>query len=96
MEIDVNTIVSIVSVCAAIFFGYHAFMHSSLDDTEEKASMNARVLTKLDMISDDIKEVKRDSQDLRKEVSHINERVLILEQSFKLRKSDQYDDMKDK
>ena len=58
--------------------------------------MNARVLTKLDMISDDIKEVKRDNQDLRKEVSHINERVLILEQSFKLTNKDTSKEIREK
>lgn len=83
MTIDLSMAISIVSVLAAVFFGYQAFARNNTSDVEEKASMNARVLTKLDSISDDIKDMKRDNQDLRKEVSHINNRVIVLEQIAK-------------
>lgn len=83
MTVDISMIISILSVSAALFFGYQAFARNNTSDVEEKASMNARVLTKLDSISDDIKDMKRDNQDLRKEVSHINNRVIVLEQIAK-------------
>ena len=91
MTLDVNILISIVSVSAALFFGYQAFSRSTHEDTEERASMNARVLTKLDMISDDLKDVKRDNKDLRKEVNGLNERLVVLEQHceiFRKRHSD--------
>lgn len=88
MEIDMNTLISVISVCAAVFFGYNAFMRNNDSDTEDRASMNARVLTKLDMISDVLNEMKRDSQDLRNNVNHLNERVLILEQAIKPKAKD--------
>lgn len=83
MTIDISMAISIVSVLAAVFFGYQAFARNNTSDVEEKASMNARVLTKLDSISDDIKDMKRDNQDLRKEVRQIDNRVIILEQIVK-------------
>ena len=83
MTVDLSMVISIVSVLAAVFFGYQAFARNNTSDVEEKASMNARVLTKLDSISDDIKDMKRDNQDLRKEVRQIDNRVIILEQIVK-------------
>ena len=83
MQIELSTLISIVSVCAALVFGYIAMKRNNTSDIEENASMNARVLTKLDMISDDLKDMKRDSQDLRQEFTHLSERVLILEQKTK-------------
>lgn len=83
MQIEFSLLLTIVSVCAAIVFGYIAMRRNSTSDTEERASMNARVLTKLDMISDDLKDMKRDNQDLRQEVNHLNERVIVLEQQIK-------------
>ena len=84
--IDVSiilSILSVVSICSAIAFSYIAMRRNNNIDTEERASMNARVLTKLDTISDDLREMKRESQDLRQEVGHLNERVIILEQRIK-------------
>ena len=86
MQIDVSFLISIISVVAAITFGYIAMRRAGDSNIEESASMNARVLTKLDMISDDIKDMKRDNQDLRHEVTGIKERVLILEQRVNVKK----------
>ena len=85
MNIELSLLISIISVCAAVFFGYQAFARNNTADTEDRASMNARVLTKLDMISDDIKDMKRDNQDLRHEVMGIKERVLVLEQHINIK-----------
>ena len=86
MAIDLSLIISIVSVCAAVFFGYQAFARNNSQDIEENATMNARLMTKLDSISEDLKDMKRDSKDIRSEMNRLNERVVILEHDLKSRK----------
>lgn len=88
MTIEVAQLVSVVSLGIA----FASFIISSLrnnkkdttEEVEERASMNARVLTKLDAISDDLRDIKKDNQDLRNEMKGISDRVLILEQRVQL------------
>lgn len=84
MQIELSLIISIVSVSAAVIFGYLALKRNNTKDTEEaveeRATINARVLTKLDNISDTVNEIKRDNKDLREDLSKIKERVVVLEQ----------------
>ena len=54
----------------------------TMQEIEEKATMNARVLAKLDNISEDIKEIKKDNSDLRSEFTELSKRVLICEQKL--------------
>ena len=85
MMIDFWQLLSAVSIVCAIFFGYQTYKHRDSDDVEERASMNARVLTKLDTISDDIRDIKHDNQDMRKDLNRFNERLIVCEQKLQLR-----------
>ena len=89
MTIELTIFVSIAGLLIAALTFITNFNRNSKNDTtaevEERASMNARLLTKLDGISDDLRDIKKDNQDMRKEMSHLADRVLILEQTAERR-----------
>lgn len=86
-QIDVASLISFISVCGAIVFGYLAVRRNNLRDTEEsveeRATMNATILTRLDNISDSLNEIKKDNKDLRNELGELKDRVLVLENKEK-------------
>lgn len=87
MGANVAVIVSIISVSFAIFFGIANFHRNNKMDTEssaeERATMNAMVMTKLDSISEDIKDMRRDFKDTQKEVQSLHDRVVVVEEALK-------------
>lgn len=84
MQIELSLIISIVSVCAAVVFGYIAMKRNNTKDieesVEERATLISRLMTKLDGMSETLQEIKRDNKDLRQDINSLKERVLILEQ----------------
>lgn len=85
--IELPLLISLLGFFIAALSFITTFSRNSRKDTaeevEERASMNARLLTKLDSISDDVRDIKKDNQDIRKELNHLSERVVILEQRSK-------------
>lgn len=62
-------------------------MRNGKKDTEgeakDRASTHTMLLTKLENISDDLKDIKRDYRDTRSEVQSLRERVVAVEASLK-------------
>ena len=87
MKIELSTLISVISVCAAVIFGYIAMVRNNTKDieenVEERATQLTRVLTKLDNITESLNEIKRDNRDMRADINSLKERVLILEQGRK-------------
>lgn len=52
-------------------------------ETEERATANTLMMTKLENIADDVKDIKRDYKETRAEVQDLHDRVLIVGQSLK-------------
>ena len=52
-------------------------------ETEERATANTLMMTKLENIANDVKDIKRDYKETRAEVQDLHDRVLIVEQSLK-------------
>ena len=71
----------------AIFFGISNKKRNDKKDaeqeTEERATANTLMMTKLENIADDVKDIKRDYKETRAEVQDLHDRVLIVEQSLK-------------
>lgn len=92
MNVEVSLLISGISVCVAVVSFSVSLLRNTKKDTteevEERASMNARVMTKLDSISDDIRDIKKDNQDIRKDLIGLSNRVLILEQRLQIDKVD--------
>lgn len=84
VDVVVPIFISVISIAFAIFFGIATYRRNNRkdiqDDTTERATMNAMVMTKLENISDDIKEIRRDNKELKSEVQDLRDRILILEQ----------------
>lgn len=89
MTIEVGLLITIagliVAIIGLVFTSRRDTRQMEKDATqeiEERATMNARVMAKLDSISEDLKEIKKDSYDLRSEVTELSKRVLICEQKL--------------
>jgi len=87
MNIDIAILISVISVGFAIFFGIANIHRNGKRDTEEtaesRATMNTMLMTKLDSISEDIKEMRRDFKDTQKEVQILHDRVVVVEEAIK-------------
>lgn len=82
--VEITILISVVSVFVAVASFVTSFLRNtkkdSAEEVEERASMNARLLTKLDVISDDLREIKKDNQSLRTDINSLSTRVTVLEQ----------------
>lgn len=83
MVIEFDRILTVVSVCAAIYFAARGDNRASNDEVAKKAEENAATLQKLDSINDDTKEIRKEITDVKVKVSDLSERVVIVEQSTK-------------
>lgn len=83
MTIEVTILVSVVSVCFAVYFGLKSSRRNDIKDIQEKAERDTRINIKLDDISGDVKDVKYDISSVKKKVDEIDRRLLIVEQSVK-------------
>ena len=87
MTIELSLLLSGISVAFAIFFGISNKKRNDKKDaeqeTEERATANTLMMTKLENIADDLKDIKRESRENREEMKTLRERVVIVEQSLK-------------
>lgn len=87
MTVEISLLLSGISVAAAIFFGISSKNRNERKDTEQetedRASTHTLLMTKLEIIADDVKEIKRDYRETREEVQSLRERVVAVEQSLK-------------
>ncbi len=83
MTIELSLLLSGISVAFAIFFGISNKKRNDKKETEERATANTLMMTKLENIADDVKDIKRDYKETRAEVQNLHDRVLIVEQSLK-------------
>ena len=81
MTIELSLLLSGISVAFAIFFGISNKKRNDKKDAEQTA--NTLMMTKLENIADDVKDIKRDYKETRAEVQDLHDRVLIVEQSLK-------------
>ena len=85
--IELSLLLSGISVAFAIFFGISNKKRNDKKDaeqeTEERATANTLMMTKLENIANDVKDIKRDYKETRAEVQDLHDRVLIVEQSLK-------------
>lgn len=83
MSISVNDILTVISVIAAVYFAYRSNTRADHDDVSKKAQMEAILSEKLDSISGDTKEIRKEISDVKVKVNDLSERVVIVEQSTK-------------
>lgn len=87
MTVEISLLLSGISVAFAIFFGISSKSRNERKDTEQetedRASTHTLLMTKLENIAEDVKEIKRDNREMRSEVQNLRDRVVAVEQSLK-------------
>ena len=83
MSIEVNQILTFVSVVAAVYFSFKSNSRANNDEVSKKAQVDAILSQKLDSISDDTKEIRKEITDVKVKVNDLSERVVMVEQSTK-------------
>ena len=87
MTIELSLLISGISVAFAVYFGiankHRKERKDAEQETEERASTNTLMMTKLENIADDVKDIKRDYKETHAEMQGLRDRVLIVEQSLK-------------
>lgn len=81
MNIEFNQILTFVSVVAAVYFAFKSNSRANNDEVSKKAQVDAILSQKLDSISDDTKEIRKEITDVK--VNDLSERVMMVEQSTK-------------
>lgn len=83
MSIEFNQILTFVSVVAAVYFAFKSNSRANNDEVSKKAQVDAILSQKLDSISDDTKEIRKEITDVKVKVNDLFERVVMVEQSTK-------------
>lgn len=83
MNIEFNQILTFVSVVAAVYFSFKSNSRANNDEVSKKAQVDAILSQKLDSISDDTKEIRKEITDVKVKVNDLSERVVMVEQSTK-------------
>ena len=87
MTVEISLLLSGISVAFAIFFGISSKSRNERKDTEQetedRAATHTLLMTKLENIADDVKDIKRDYRETNAEVQNLRERVVAVEQSLK-------------
>ena len=79
MTIEITQIISALSLLIAAV----ALFRNLKGDTKADTSQVATMIAKLEMISDDIKEIKNDLKDVKMDIDNLKEKVVLLEASSK-------------
>jgi len=83
MTIEISLLMTGVSVAFAIYFGLKSNRRNDVKDIEERAANNAKVNTKLDIISSTVSDIKNETSATRADVKDLTVRVVAVEQSAK-------------
>lgn len=94
MTIEISILLTGVSVAAALYFGLTTKRRNEKNDakqdtekavneTRQETENNTLVMMKLEMISDDLKEIKTENRNFREDISLLRERMAKVESSLK-------------
>lgn len=81
--IEISVLVSVVSVCFAVFTGVINLKRNKSADDKKEATETTAVIVKLENIGSDIKDIKNELRSVRQEVRELNDRTIIAEQAVK-------------
>ena len=87
MTVELSLLLSGISIAFAIFFGISSKSRNDRKDIEQekenRAETHTLLMTKLESIAEDVKDIKRDYRETNAEVQNLRERVVAVEQSLK-------------
>lgn len=79
----ITIIISAISVSFAIYFGLKNNRRADDRDIADKVARDTKINIKLDDISGDVKEIRYDISETKKQVADMDKRLVIVEQSAK-------------
>lgn len=83
MTTYITIIISAISVSFAIFFGLKSNKRADNEDIANTASNNAIINMKLDTIGDNVKEIKTDVAETKKQYIDMDKRLVKVEEATK-------------
>ena len=83
MTFELSLLISGISVAFAIYFGLSSKKRNDRKDIKQETEEHTLLMTKLENIADDVKDIKRDYRETNIEVQNLRERVVAVEQSLK-------------
>lgn len=83
MNIEFNLVLTIISVATAVYFAFKSNSRANDDDVSRRAQEGAILSQKLDSISQDTQEIRKEMADVRGKVNALSERVIIVEHDTK-------------
>lgn len=83
MNIEFNLVLTIISVATAVYFAFKSNSRANDDDVSRRAHDGAILSQKLDSISQDTQEIRKEMVDVRGKMNALSERVIIVEHDTK-------------
>lgn len=83
MSIEVSILVSVIAVCLTTAFGFTTWKRNTRTDTQREAGQTATIITKLDGIKADVREIKDELRGVKEKVEIDHDRIVRLEESSK-------------
>ena len=80
MKIEVTILVSIISVCFAIYFGLRNNKRSDVKEIEQRVKERTETNMKLDQISRNVSDIKESISDTNKDLQELKEKIALVEQ----------------
>lgn len=83
MQIDLSTIISVVSVTVAVIVMVTNIKRNSSRDNRQEASNLTTLIVKLENISEGVNEIKSDMRNMKSDIQDLRDRLIRVEQSDK-------------
>lgn len=83
ISVEVATVISIISVAFAIYFGFKSTKRDDSKDIRDRATADAIVNVKLDNISSAVNDIKYDISDTKKQVAEIDKKLVAVDASVR-------------
>ena len=83
MTIELTILISCVSVAFAIYFGLKSNRRADEKEIRDRVERDTQINVKLDSIGTDVKEIRYDNAETKKQVNDMDKRLVIVEQSSK-------------
>lgn len=80
MKVEVTILVSIISVCFAIYFGLRNNKRSDVKEIEQRVKERTETNMKLDQISRNVSDIKESISDTNKDLQELKEKIALVEQ----------------
>lgn len=83
LSIELTVLVSVISVCSAIYFGLSNLRRSQKNEDREEATQLTTVLVKLENIGTGVTEIKSEMKSVKEELKENSYRLVKAEESVK-------------